>query len=395
MRKLAIIAWTDMRIEFSERSTLLYFFALPMIFMVVLSFAFSTGDGEVHLPLIVVDEDQSAYSAIVLSHLKQGGNVQVVVAASQAEGERLFEKETAPMLLVLPRGFGKHLRAGESVDVGVRVDEQDNRTVALRQAVRAALAVAVQSAGVVRAGQEFAQEQGMEIDGDRVLGAIASGLASAPLSVRTKVAEAASPEILSASQQSAAGQLVTWGLITFLTASSVLLYERDAGTLARLLGTPTPRGLILGGKVFSRFLMGMVQMAVLVVFGWVALGVTWGRSPVALAAVLMAFGLMGVAMGVALATVVRSAQAASALSTFLSMVLAALGGAWWPLEITPSVYQRAAQIFPTTWAMRAFQDIFLRGAGLVDVLPEVGVLLGFAAVFMLAGLQYFRNTIAE
>ncbi len=395
MRKLLRIAWTDARIEFAERSTLLYFFILPMIFMVVLSFAFSTGGGQVQFPLLLVDEDGSSLSALVRRHLEQQENVHLSLVPDRAAAMRRFEAGDAPMLAVIPAGFGERLAAGESVEIGVRVDEKDNRAIALRQALRAALAVAQQSVAVARAGQDLVQAYGGSLAQDQVVETIAEHVDKMPLRVEVRSAGTATPDIPSASQQSAAGQLVTWGLITFLTASSVLLYERDAGTLARLFSTPTPRGLVLGGKVLSRFLMGMVQMAVLVVFGWLALGVDWGRSPLALAATLVAFGFMGVSMGVFLATVVRTSQAASALSIFLSMTLAALGGAWWPLEITPEAYQRAAQIFPTAWAMRAFNGIFLRSAGLVDVLPAVGVLTAFGLAFLALGLWRIRGVIPE
>jgi ABC-2 type transport system permease protein len=50
----------------------------------------------------------------------------------------------------------------------------------------------------------------------------------------------------------------------------------------------------------------------------------------------------------------------------------------------------AVQILPTSWAMQGLLDIVLRGAGLAAVLPSVGVLLGFAAVFFAIGIWRFR-----
>jgi ABC-2 type transport system permease protein len=60
------------------------------------------------------------------------------------------------------------------------------------------------------------------------------------------------------------------------------------------------------------------------------------------------------------------------------------------LELFPPVVQNAVKIFPTTWAMEGLLDIVLRGRGLVDILPEAGVLLGFAAVFFAVGVWRFR-----
>jgi ABC-2 type transport system permease protein len=73
-----------------------------------------------------------------------------------------------------------------------------------------------------------------------------------------------------------------------------------------------------------------------------------------------------------------------------SMVTSALGGAWWPFEITPPAYQTVAKAIPTTWAMLGFKAVIVRGAGVADVLPYAGVLLGFAVVFFAAGIWRFR-----
>ncbi|RME11060.1 MAG: ABC transporter permease, partial [Ardenticatenia bacterium] len=48
---------------------------------------------------------------------------------------------------------------------------------------------------------------------------------------------------------------------------------------------------------------------------------------------------------------------------------------------------------PTTWAMQAFQKVVAHGAGTRGVLPDIGILAGFAALFLLAGMRTFRNPI--
>ncbi len=74
----------------------------------------------------------------------------------------------------------------------------------------------------------------------------------------------------------------------------------------------------------------------------------------------------------------------------LGMAMALLGGCWWPMELFPAGLQQVVKVLPTTWAMNAMTDITMRGQGLVDILPEAGVLLAFAAVFFVVGLWRFR-----
>jgi ABC-2 type transport system permease protein len=56
----------------------------------------------------------------------------------------------------------------------------------------------------------------------------------------------------------------------------------------------------------------------------------------------------------------------------------------------PQTVQTIVKILPTTWAMRGLLDIVLRGQGLSAILPEAGILLGFAAVFTTIGVLRFK-----
>jgi ABC-2 type transport system permease protein len=135
------------------------------------------------------------------------------------------------------------------------------------------------------------------------------------------------------------------------------------------------------GTLTGQLATGLVQMLLLVGFGALVLGLNWGPSPLALALVLVAFGLAAAALGTLLGTLVRSESQASGLSIMLGMSLALLGGCWYPLELFPQIARQAALLLPTTWAMQGLTDLVLHGRGLTAVLPEAGVLTAFAAAF--------------
>jgi ABC-2 type transport system permease protein len=131
-------------------------------------------------------------------------------------------------------------------------------------------------------------------------------------------------------------------------------------------------------------------MALLVGFGILVMGVNWGQSPLALAIMLVSFGLASVAFGTMLGTFVKTDSQANSISIMAGMVMALLGGCWFPLELFPEGVRAAVHVLPTTWAMEGLTDLVLRGQGLAEVLPKAGVLIGFAAVFFVVGVWRFR-----
>jgi ABC-2 type transport system permease protein len=118
--------------------------------------------------------------------------------------------------------------------------------------------------------------------------------------------------------------------------------------------------------------------------------VNWGHDLGGLAVMLLAGAFAAAAFGTMLGTFVKTAAQANGLSIMLGMVMALMGGCWYPLELFPKAIQTAVLILPTTWAMNGLLDLTLRGRGLVAILPEAGVLLGFTAVFFVIGIWRFK-----
>ncbi len=175
-------------------------------------------------------------------------------------------------------------------------------------------------------------------------------------------------------------------IFSLLGAAEVLVAERLMGTWKRLLTSPTRRYTLLAGKLLARLLLGLAQMALLIVGGMVLFGVNWGDHLPAVALVSLAFATAMVSLGMLLATLVRTHNQANSVVVGLSMGMAALGGAWFPLEITPPAYHQAMQVLPSTWAMRAYTDLLARNADVQGVLLEVEVLFGFAFLFAAIGV---------
>jgi len=211
-----------------------------------------------------------------------------------------------------------------------------------------------------------------------------------PNRVLETIADVADPVPYDPKTNSSIGQMITWVFIPLIGLSGMLAYERQIGTLRRLLTSPTSRSVYLGGTVIGMVLTAMLQMTILVAFSKFVLHVNWGNSVLAIAMMLVSSTLAAAALGTMLGTLVKTESQASGLSIMVGMVLAMLGGCWYPLELFPQTVQTVVRVLPTTWTMQGMLDITLRGQGPSGVVLEMLVLFGFALVFFLVGIWRFK-----
>lgn len=191
--------------------------------------------------------------------------------------------------------------------------------------------------------------------------------------------------------QSSPGMLVMFSLFYLVNGGAVaFIEERQTGTLQRLLVLPQGKASVMLGKLLGIYVSGLLQIVVLILAGIFIFHVNWGRSPAALALVALSFALSATSLGLLIASLVRSNAQAGTLSTLLVLVICALGGAWWPLEVVPRWMRQLGHAVPTAWAIDGFQDVISRGQGVEAVLPNVLVLAGFAAAGFALGLWRFR-----
>ncbi len=396
MKKILPIAWKDAIVRFSSASELLFFIILPVIFTILLGGGTSGGDGETRIRLLVVDEAQTSISEQIIQELEASTAVYPVIT-DREDAQKQFDARNASTIFVIPAGVdAASLQNGAAEVELMKQPNNINATVVERAVLTAIRRVsssvsAAQNAVAQReAKQPFASEAEQQAYFDSSLELAQNIQESTP--DRVVVNQAATPDQVEYDPRanSSAGQLITWVFIPLFGISAMFAYERQQGTLRRVLTTPTRKATYLFGTIFGQVVMALIQMSFLVLFGIFVMKLAWGTAPLALFTVLLAAALSAAAFGTTLGTFVKTENQASGLSIMFGMVFALMGGCWYPLELFPPVVQNVVRILPTTWAMQGLLDIVLRGRGLLDILPEAGVLLGFAAVFFAIGVWRFR-----
>ena len=202
------------------------------------------------------------------------------------------------------------------------------------------------------------------------------------------------PRRLNTFDQNVPGFGVTFLLLGVLLGVSLgLLDEHEWGTLERVRSMPMSLATLLVAKLAARVAVGTVQMALLFLVGRLAFGVSLGPQPWALMLPTAGIVFAGTAFGLVVAATAPSREAVLPLGSIAIMTMAAVGGCWWPIDLEPDWMQRAALVFPTTWAMEAYNDLMIRRQPAGAALGATAVLLAHGGVYLAAGLLLFRRRV--
>ena len=397
MKKIFAIIWKDTIVRFASTSEWLFFIILPLIFTFLLAGGSPSGNATNNrVRLVVVDLANTSISQNIVAELERSTAV-YPDSLSLEEAEEQFEARRATAVLILPAGLDAKSVQDGTAQIEFRQQPNDMDASIAQRAVQTAIRRVSSSISAANLAVEEAKLQGtFESAGDEqayfdeAMKLAQTLQEDAP--ERVTVIEGTTPDDIEYDPRAntSAGQLVTWVFIPLFGISGMFAYERQQGTLRRILTTPTSKAVFLLGTISGQVVMAIIQMTLLVLFGMLALNLTWGRDPLALFVVMASAALAAGAIGTTMGTFIKTEGQASGLSIMMGMVMALLGGCWYPLELFPAVVQNIVKILPTTWAMQGLLDLVLRGGGMADILLEAGVLLGFAAVFFTVGVMRFR-----
>ena len=178
--------------------------------------------------------------------------------------------------------------------------------------------------------------------------------------------------------------------------SVTFIKERIQGSLLRLQSMPVPTWVLFGGKIVPYLVINQLQLLLILgfsVWGLPLLGgdrLSLGHAPEALALIGLSASLAAIGFALLIATLARTPEQATTLSATVILILAALGGIMVPKIVMPAGMQQLAEISPFSWGLEGFLDVFIRGGGVREVLPESGRLLAFASVCFTIAVARFN-----
>ena len=180
--------------------------------------------------------------------------------------------------------------------------------------------------------------------------------------------------------------------LTALTGAVELITTRQLGISRRMLSTPTSVRTIILGEGIGRVGLALFQGSFIVIASALLFKVEWA-NPVATAAIVVVFSFVAGGAALLIGAIAASASQAGAIGPALGMLLGLLGGTMVPAEVFPEAMRTASHLTPHAWAMDAFRGLLLRGETLVDILPQLAVLAGFAVVLMTLAVWRFRRAL--
>ncbi|NLK86410.1 MAG: ABC transporter permease [Clostridiaceae bacterium] len=180
-------------------------------------------------------------------------------------------------------------------------------------------------------------------------------------------------------------------LYSSLTGFWGIRNEKEEKTAARILCSPTFNYQLMTGKVLGDVVVTLLQGLVVILFSSFILKAYWGENPFAVALLITSYSIMPVSMGVALAYLMKSSEAASGVLNTIIPIMAFLGGGYVPLSVMGEGLSKISDISPVKWVNSALFNVIFDGSN-SGVAEAVGINLGIALLFItLSAILSRRN----
>jgi ABC-2 type transport system permease protein len=404
-----------------DRAAFVLAFVVPVVFFSVFASIFGAARSSTpRIRLITVDEDGSENSRRFLAALRAEKGLNVLLSPAPPQGhaaapydragaEQAVRAGTAPLALVIPKGFGQAPisfgAAGGRPKLLLLADSSDPIapqvvTGLLQKVSMTSLPDAMAEMGIEqmdRWGGQLTAEQRSRLEenvkslrrrSEKGGAGSSSDSVLVPVEVRDVLGETKKNPT---SAILASGLGVMFLLFSATGAGGALIEEAESGTLDRILSTRVTMTRLLLGKLTYLSIVAVLQLTVMFVWGEMFFDLELHRHIPGFLVMSVVTALAASSFGLVLAAISRSRMQLVALSNLSILVMSALGGSMVPRYLLSEKVQKLGLITLNAWAIDGFMKVFWREEPLVNLWPQAGVLLAASAVLFALARRVARR----
>lgn len=363
-----------------------------------LTFIFGFSFNSYRPSVIIVDEDKSSYSEDFIAELKSIETFNFIDRDINS-ASKMVEEGDAIVALVVNEGFQNDIQTGNKIAIGQIKVKDDTFILTLQESVRSLIVKMAGSKKVAEVTADFISSQKSvnkeEVENLAYKNVMDSRKFKNPLKVTSTVANTNKNSGYDAMKHSMIGFTIFFSMYTMVFSIGTILSDKQYKTWERMLTSPVSMTSILGGTMIVSFLVGMIQMIVLILGGKYLIGIDWGQSIESIAGIMMVttvFVFTVTSMGLMLSGIVKTQAQLGAMTPVILTSSSMLGGCMWPLEIVNNkVLLFLAELTPQKWAIQGMENIAAKGMGFeAAVMPSI-VLLAMGIIFFGIGIKTVKQ----
>jgi ABC-2 type transport system permease protein len=334
-----------------------------------------------HIPTAVYDESRSQLSSDLADTFAASGYFDLVAYVDRAEEmAALLNKGTVKAALHFGPNLAGRLGGGKQAAIQIIVAGTDSNTAAMVQSYSVQIAQGYNQRLLARQmDRNPAVRSLLDIGSGGLLDARVRFWYNPDLSsVRFYVPGIIALLIL---------------MLTLMLTSMAVVREKEIGTMEQIMVTPIRPAEFILGKTLPFALIGFAQVLLVTTIGVFWFGVAIRGSLFLLAVSLMIYVLSALAIGLLISTISRTQQQALLTTFFFFMPAVLLSGFIFPIANMPPAVQVLTYLNPLRYALVVIRGIFLKGAGLAVLWPQLLALLVIGSGLMALAVSRVRKTL--
>ncbi|BAL80218.1 ABC transporter permease [Caldisericum exile] len=399
MRKILAVAFKDIKIRFRDVRFIFTVLLLPLllIFFISSTFSFSYEPFEVNIAVLIEDND---LGKIFLNDVFKGEELKDIIiiknVSSVDEGKKLLDEGDVSAFVYIDKDFSRKVYENEDAKIYVYGNPNESIKPNFVKEVSEIFALNVMRYRAILNGLVGVLSNRINDKSQisyEALNSFFKELSDALSKERTDLlklnTQLATTRSISSFEYYSVGIGVMYIMFATNMFSEAFFEEMRYNTLYRLLTAPISKIQIFAGKVLGVFLMGFIEMLLIILFSYFVYGVRWGNIlNLLIVSIITVFTFSSLSL--LLASLTKSESEISSIGPIVALVFGFLGGSMWPLFLFPDFLKKLSMIIPNRWAINVYISL-LYGDSFTYISKSLVILTIFGCVFLLLSLVNFSR----